>query len=145
MARFVFVFLLLVGFSLGDILTSKSASAGVVAKIDLSEQRMRVYVNGRIAHTWQISSGRGRFRTPTGNYNPYRMHRMWYSQRYNNAPMPFSVFYHRGYAIHGTDQISRLGQVASHGCIRLHPNNAHVFYDLVRRHGASSTQIQIVN
>ncbi|MBL4759144.1 MAG: L,D-transpeptidase [Rhizobiales bacterium] len=99
MARFVFVFLLLVGFSLGDIVTSKSASAGVVAKIDLSEQRMRVYVNGRIAHTWQISSGRGRFRTPTGNYNPYRMHRMWYSQRYNNAPMPFSVFYHRGYAI----------------------------------------------
>jgi len=119
------------------------ASAGVTARIDLSAQQMSVYVDGRLRHSWPVSTGRGRYRTPRGTFRPQVMRRMHYSSRYNNAPMPHSIFFYRGYAIHGTNQISRLGQRASHGCVRLHPRAARTLYQLVRRHGPGRTRIVI--
>ena len=115
----------------------------VKAKIDLSKQRMNVVVNGEVVHTWKISSGRRGYTTPTGSYYPYRMHKMWYSRKYDNAPMPHAVFFRGGYAVHGTTSISRLGRPASHGCIRLHPENAKKFYDLVRAHGRNRTLVSL--
>lgn len=115
----------------------------VKAKIDLSKQRMNVEVNGEVVHTWKISSGRRGYTTPTGSYYPYRMHKMWYSRKYDNAPMPHAVFFRGGYAVHGTKSISRLGRPASHGCIRLHPENAKKFYDLVRAHGRNRTLVSL--
>lgn len=119
------------------------ASASVVAKIDLSSQRMNVYVNGMHYHSWPVSTARRGYRTPTGNYRPTRMHRMWYSRKYHMSPMPYSIFFRGGYAIHGTRSVSRLGRRASHGCVRLHPSNARRLYYLVKQHGAGNTRIQI--
>jgi lipoprotein-anchoring transpeptidase ErfK/SrfK len=119
------------------------ASAGVVARIDLSAQQMNVYVNGHLRHSWLVSTGRGRYRTPRGTFRPTVMRRMHYSSRYNNSPMPHSIFFYRGYAIHGTHEISRLGRRASHGCVRLHPRAARTLYHLVRRHGPRRTRIVI--
>ena len=85
------------------------ANAGITAKIDISEQRMRVYVNGRQKYTWKISTGRSGYRTPTGNYRPQRMYRRYFSTKYNNAPMPHSVFFRGGYAIHGTKSYPQPG------------------------------------
>ena len=115
----------------------------VKAKIDLTKQRMNVIVDGETVHTWKISSGRRGYSTPTGSYYPYRMHKMWYSRKYDNAPMPHAVFFRGGYAVHGTNSISRLGNPASHGCIRLHPDNAKKFYDLVRKHGRNRTMVSL--
>ena len=115
----------------------------VKAKIDLSKQRMNIVVDGETVHTWKISSGRRGYSTPTGSYYPYRMHKMWYSRKYDNAPMPHAVFFRGGYAVHGTNSISRLGRPASHGCIRLHPDNAKKFYDLVRAHGRNRTMVSL--
>jgi lipoprotein-anchoring transpeptidase ErfK/SrfK len=124
-------------------LAADAAAANVVAKISISQQTMEVVVNGRTAHRWAVSTGAGRARTPTGTFRPIRMHRQWYSRRYNNAPMPHSIFFYKGYAIHGTDQISRLGRPASKGCIRLHPKNAAALFALVRQHGPGKTRIVI--
>jgi hypothetical protein len=55
--------------------------------------------------------------------------------------MPHSIFFHKGYAIHGTIHVSRLGRRASHGCVRLHPANAATLFALVRNHGATDTRI----
>ncbi len=118
-------------------------SAGVVARIDLSAQHMSVYVDGRLRHSWRVSTGRGRYRTPRGTFRPTVMRRIHYSSRYNNSPMPYSIFFHRGYAIHGTHEVSRLGRRASHGCVRLHPSAARTLYHLVRRHGPGRTRIVI--
>ncbi len=115
----------------------------VTAKIDLSKQRMNVVIDGKVKHSWKISSGRRGYGTPTGTYYPYRMHKMWHSRKYNMAPMPHAVFFHGGYAVHGTNSISRLGNPASHGCIRLHPENAKKFYDLVRAHGRNRTMVSL--
>lgn len=90
----------------------------VVAVVDLSEQRMRVYVEGVEKYVWKVSSGRRGHGTPTGEWRPYRMHTMWHSRKYNMAPMPHSVFFHRGYAVHATGAVGRLGRP---GQPRLHP------------------------
>ena len=124
---------------------SKADAATITAKIDISSQRMNVYRNGRRLYTWKVSTGRGRYRTPTGNYRPTVMRRMHYSSKYNNSPMPYSIFFRGGYAIHGTNQIRRLGRPASHGCVRLHPRNAAKLYSLVKRAGARNTRIRITH
>ena len=71
--------------------------------------------------------------------------RMHYSKKYDNAPMPNSIFFLGGYAIHATYYINQLGRPASHGCIRLHPQNAAKLYALVQKHGLKSTRITITN
>src|SRR5262245_47768516 len=96
-----------------------AAAASVVAKIDLSSQRMYVTVNGVAKYTWPVSTARAGYRTPTGSFRPQRLERMWYSSKYENSPMPHSVFFLGGYAVHGTGAIGSLGRPASHGCVRL--------------------------
>src|SRR5687767_10198778 len=108
-----------------------AASAGVVARINISNQTMTVSEDGNVLYSWAVSTGRGSYRTPRGTFRPIRMHKMWYSQKYDNSPMPYSIFFHRGYAIHGTDYVNRLGRPASHGCVRLHPRHAKTLYNLV--------------
>lgn len=120
-----------------------SASSDVVAKISLSNQTMQVYVNGLRRYSWPVSTARSGYRTPTGNFGPTRMHRTYFSKKYHGSPMPYSIFFHRGYAIHGTNYVKSLGRPASHGCIRLHPSNAATLFSLVKRHGAGNTQIVI--
>ncbi len=119
------------------------AKARVEANIDLSRQRMTVYVDGRYYDTWKVSTGRPGYYTPRGTFRPYLLKRMHYSRKYDNAPMPYSVFFRGGYAIHGTNVISRLGTPASHGCVRLHPRNAEEFYSLIKRYGLRNTVIRI--
>ncbi|GAB4240580.1 MAG: hypothetical protein Kow0032_28300 [Methyloligellaceae bacterium] len=117
----------------------------VLAKVDKSEQRMRVYVNGKPVYSWRVSTARGGYITPTGSWRPTRIHKMWHSRKYNMAPMPYSVFYYRGYAVHGTYDLKRLGRPASHGCVRLHPGNAKKLYQLVARYGMANTQIVVTH
>ena len=119
------------------------ACAGVEARVDLGEQSMNVYVDGKLRHSWPISSGRRGYETPTGNYRPKRLEKEWYSRQYDDAPMPYSVFFSGGYAIHGGHR--RVGGPASHGCIRLTTGNAAKFYSLVSSHGSSRTRIVIAD
>ena len=123
--------------------TASLAHAGVDIHIDKSQQRMTVVVDGRIVHNWPVSTGRRGYGTPSGVYHPQWLARRWFSRRYYHSPMPYSIFFTRGYAIHGSYEISRLGGPASHGCVRLHPANAAILYGLVQRHGTGSTTIVI--
>lgn len=120
-----------------------AAFASVVAQINLSSQRMHVFVNGKPAYTWKVSTARSGYRTPTGTYKPYHLARRHYSSIYNNSPMPHSIFFYKGYAIHGSYETKYLGRPASHGCVRLHPSNAARLYSLVQRYGAGNTTISI--
>ena len=111
--------------------------------IDLSEQKMRVYKGETLLYNWLVSTARGGYSTPIGNYKPYHLAKMHYSKLYDNSPMPYSIFFKHGYAIHGTNYIRSLGRVASHGCVRLHPNNAKKLFYLVKSHGYNRTKIKI--
>ncbi|QIB32540.1 L,D-transpeptidase [Ancylobacter pratisalsi] len=115
----------------------------VVAHVDLSTQRMEVWVNGWRQYIWQVSTARSGYRTPVGSFRPQRMYKRYFSRKYYNSPMPYSIFFHGGYAIHGTNDLKRLGRPASHGCIRLHPGNASTLYSLVSTYGRNNTAIVI--
>jgi lipoprotein-anchoring transpeptidase ErfK/SrfK len=141
MRRFIFL-AALVGLALA---LPTAAFASVVAQINLSSQRMHVFVNGKPAYTWKVSTARSGYRTPTGTYKPYHLARRHYSSIYNNSPMPHSIFFYKGYAIHGSYETKYLGRPASHGCVRLHPSNAARLYSLVQRYGAGNTTIRITN
>jgi lipoprotein-anchoring transpeptidase ErfK/SrfK len=119
------------------------AAASVVVTINKSTQRMSVAVNGSLQFTWPVSTGRAPYGTPNGTFTPQMMARSWFSRKYYNSPMPHSIFYYKGYAIHGTTHISRLGGPASHGCVRLHPRNAATLFALVQSHGKANTRIVV--
>ena len=120
------------------------AGAEIVVVINKSKQRMTVVVDGIEQHVWRISTGLGGG-PKTGIYRPERLERKWFSRKYGMSPMPHSIFFHEGYAIHGTIYISRLGKRASHGCVRLHPTNAATLFNLVRSRGMSDTMIVVTN
>ena len=125
------------------LLTTEAALASVVANIDISRQRMTITVDGAPYASWPVSTGVNGNNTPTGSYRPYLVKRMHYSSKYENSPMPHSVFFRGGYAIHGTQYVKRLGRRASHGCVRLHPANAARLYKLVLIYGFDNTRIRI--
>jgi lipoprotein-anchoring transpeptidase ErfK/SrfK len=122
-----------------------SAQAKVAVRIDISSQTMSVSVNGWHYAHWRVSTARRGYWTPRGSFRPYLLKRMHYSSKYDNSPMPHSVFFKGGYAIHGTGYVRSLGRPASHGCIRLAPGNAARLYNLIRQYGYRGTRIVITN
>jgi lipoprotein-anchoring transpeptidase ErfK/SrfK len=120
-----------------------AAQAGIVAKINISSQRMNVFVDGVPRYNWPVSTARPGYRTPTGTFRPTAVVRYHASTIYSGSPMPYAIFFLRGYAIHGSYETRYLGRPASHGCVRLHPVNAAALYSLVKQYGAGNTLIQI--
>jgi lipoprotein-anchoring transpeptidase ErfK/SrfK len=113
------------------------------ADIDLTNQRMTVSDENGVIDSWKVSTARGGYKTPTGTYTANWTSRMHYSKQYHNSPMPYSVFFNRGVAVHGTNAVSRLGRPASHGCVRSHTRDAKKFYNLVHKHGLKLTKITV--
>lgn len=111
--------------------------------IDLKTQRLTVSEYGAVKYTWPISSGTEEFPTPRGTFRPQWTAKMWYSKKYDNAPMPHAVFINGGVAVHATYHTRSLGRPASHGCIRLAPANAATFYKLVHKHGLKMTRVSV--
>jgi lipoprotein-anchoring transpeptidase ErfK/SrfK len=141
----MFMKVLCIAFAFAVVLSAMPAHAStIVAKIDISDQRMQVFVNGWPRYSWAVSTARSGYRTPVGTYKAVRMEKMWYSRKYDMSPMPHSIFFKGGYAIHGTNYLKRLGTPASHGCVRLHPDNAAQLYSLVRENGMANAQILVV-
>ncbi len=117
----------------------------VQVHVDISSQAMSVSVNGSHYASWRVSTGREGYYTPRGSYSVKRMARVYYSRKYDNAPMPNSVFFHGGFAIHATNSVRALGRPASHGCVRLAPGNAAKLYALVEQYGPRRTRITLTN
>jgi hypothetical protein len=111
-----------------------AARADVVIRVDKTTQRLDVSVDGVHRYAWPVSTARWGYRTPNGTYHPQRLARQWYSRKYDMSPMPHSIFFNGGYAIHGSYEVSHLGRPASHGCIRLSPAHAATLYALVQNH-----------
>jgi lipoprotein-anchoring transpeptidase ErfK/SrfK len=115
----------------------------VTARISLSSQTMTVTHNGFVKYKWKVSTARKGYVTPTGSYRAYWASRHHRSRKYDNAPMPWAIFFNGGYAVHATYDLKRLGRPASHGCVRLHPKDAAVFFSLAQRYGLKNTKVVI--
>lgn len=130
--------------SLSPAAATEAEAGAVVARVSISEQKIRVYRDGALLYTWPVSTAKAPKITPTGSFTPEFLSRDHKSSLYNNAPMPFAIFYRGNYAIHGTNQIKRLGSPASKGCVRLHPDNARVLFKMVREVGMKNTRVIIL-
>jgi hypothetical protein len=120
------------------------ASAGVVININKKTQQMTVAVDGAQLYAWKVSTGKEGRWTPSGTFTAFRTERFHFSEEWDNAPMPHSIFFTmQGHAIHGSPYVKRLGTPVSHGCVRLAPGNARTLYSLVTREGLANTKIVI--
>lgn len=99
-----------------------------------------------------MSTGKGKYETPELNLRPSGPVFIKYTSRkfpggnYQGlGNMPYAVFLRGGYAIHGTTpgNFPKLGTKASHGCIRLHPDNAKIFNELVKVIGLENTWVSV--
>ncbi|MGZ8415794.1 MAG: L,D-transpeptidase [Methyloceanibacter sp.] len=119
----------------------KPARATILIQIDKPTQVMTVTVNGAVHYRWRVSTGATGFSTPPGTYKPFRMEVMHYSQEWDNAGMPHSIFFtSRGHAVHGSNHPG-LGTPVSHGCVRLTLGNAATLFQLVGARGMAETTV----
>ena len=94
-----------------------SPAGPITLVISLSEQRLYVYRNGIAIGVSTISSGRRGMETPTGVFSILQKRVKHFSNKYNNAPMPYMQrLTWDGIALHGGHLP---GYPASHGCVRL--------------------------
>jgi hypothetical protein len=118
------------------------AASTVLINIDKTSQRMTVFLDGEERYDWPVSTGRAGYSTPSGTFTPTSMNEIWYSKQWDNSPMPHSIFFMKdGHAIHGSHEVKNLGKPASHGCVRISPQNAATLYALVARNGLKNTQV----
>jgi lipoprotein-anchoring transpeptidase ErfK/SrfK len=122
-------------------LTTTPALAETNITISKSHQMMQVDTDAG-SYQWPVSTARRGYVTPTGTFHPYSLQPMHYSRKYDNSPMPHSIFFSGGYAIHATPHVANLGRPASHGCVRLHPSHAATLYEIVKHD--PNTTIRIV-
>jgi hypothetical protein len=131
--------------ALAWLISIQTAEARLDILVDKATQRMLVIQDGYMRYMWPVSTGRDETATPNGVYTPQRLERNWFSRAYYNSPMPYSIFFRNGYAIHGSYAINQLGGPASHGCVRLHPHHAALLFDLVQQEGPDKTTIEVTD
>ena len=120
----------------------KKTGSAILININKAKQRMTVFVDGIEKYHWPVSTGRAGYSTPSGSYTATSMNEIWYSKEWDNSPMPHSIFFIRdGHAIHGSYEVKNLGKPASHGCVRISPENATTLYALVKQNGLGNTQV----
>jgi len=128
------------------LIVSVPAKADILVNISKSQQRAAVLVDGKEVYRWPVSTGRRGHATPTGTFHPLRLERHWYSHQYEMTPMPWAMFFFRGYAVHGTMEAYNLGHPASHGCVRLRPDHAEALFSLVHKEkNLAATKIVVMN
>lgn len=124
----------------------------VWADVDKRAQRLYLYLDGVLTYTWKVSTGKTGYTTPDFDRNPNgRIYDRYTSTRYPDGDynglgnMPYAVFIQAGFALHGTTRGNwgRLGIPASHGCIRLHPDNEFIINRLVRKLGIYNVWITV--
>ena len=126
--------------------------------VDLTEQRLYAYEDGREIYNFAISSGKWG-RTPKGKF------KIWIKLRYTKMEggsralrtyyhlpnVPYVMYFYndeipmsRGYGIHGTYWHDNFGQPMSHGCINMRTEEVELLYhwakpDLRERNSVAAT------
>ncbi len=127
------------------VVVAAPAKADILVNISKSQQKLEVVVDGTEFYRWPVSTGRRGHATPNGTFHPIRLERHWYSHEYQLTPMPWAMFFFRGYAMHGTMEAYNLGHPASHGCVRLRPDHAEALFALVHKRKLAATKIVVMN
>lgn len=116
----------------------------LVITVNKVSQKMTVELDGDELYKWPVSTGAPGYDTPSGTFRPFRMEKEHFSKEWDDAPMPYSIFFTgEGHALHGSYHVKSLGRRASHGCVRILPANAAILFALVQKTGMSNTRVVI--
>ncbi len=130
-------------------------SYDIIVKVNLKDtqknygQRMRVYKRGEgLIYYWKVSTARKGKHTPRGYFTPQLFSSEHQSSLYNNAHMPWAVFFNGNIAMHAilnSNKIARLGRVASAGCVRMEPQRAEILFHMIGQSGEALVEEIDVN
>ncbi|TDV47059.1 L,D-transpeptidase [Actinophytocola oryzae] len=116
--------------------TGVPCGAGVDACVDLSSKQTWLIKDGAVVYgPAPITSGRAGYRTPPGTFSVGWKDIDHKSSEFNDAPMPFSVFFNGGIAFHQGSLSAE-----SHGCIHLSRAAAEAYYNAL----AVGDKVQVV-
>lgn len=116
----------------------------LIITVNKVSQKLTVELDGEQLYKWPVSTGAPGYDTPSGNFRPFRMEKEHFSKEWDDAPMPYSIFFTgEGHALHGSYHVKSLGRRASHGCVRILPANAAILFALVQKTGMSNTRVII--
>ena len=125
------------------IMAAPAARASLLITVDKAAQQMTVTVDGDPRYIWPVSTGRDGYDTPGGQYTPFRMEKDHFSREWDDAPMPYSIFFTKqGHAIHGTNHKID-GSPESHGCVRLSVAHASQLWTLVKAQGMANVRVEL--
>lgn len=90
-------------------------------EVVLSSQRTIAWQGDRQVRTMVVSTGISRYPTPTGSFRVYAKYPSvtMSGPDYRLPGVPDTMFFYRGYAIHGTYWHENFGSPMSHGCVNL--------------------------
>jgi hypothetical protein len=103
--------------------------------VDLSEQTLVAYEGDKPVYATVISSGKEGYEPPTGLYQVQQKYISTTMNAtdpidgfYEVEEVPWTLYYHGGYALHGAYWHTDFGKVRSHGCTNIAPVDARWLY-----------------
>jgi lipoprotein-anchoring transpeptidase ErfK/SrfK len=99
--------------------------------VNLKTQRIFAYQDGHLVHSSLMSSGNPGTETVQGDYKIYVKYtstRMT-GPGYDIPDVPWTMYFYKGYGIHGAYWHNNFGRTMSHGCVNLDTNEAKWFFD----------------
>ncbi len=106
-----------------------ASGKGIV--VSLARQRIFAYENGHLVHSALMSSGNPGTETVQGDYHIYVKYtstRMT-GPGYDIPDVPWTMYFYKGYGIHGAYWHNDFGRTMSHGCVNLETSEAKWFFD----------------
>ena len=99
--------------------------------VDLSQQMLYAYEGNTIVASFLVSTGVPQFPTVTGQYHIYikLVSTLMAGDGYYLPDVPYTMYFYKGYGIHGTYWHNNFGHPMSHGCVNMYtPDAEWMFY-----------------
>lgn len=130
----------------------EAAVSDLRLRVDLSDRTLEAMIGDEVIEAYPVSVGKSGHSTPTGQYRiakviwnpgwvppPSRWARGKSAKRPGDPGNPMKrvkmFFREPTYYIHGTGEVDSLGSAASHGCIRMAPDDAEHLGKIVMEYG----------
>jgi len=108
-----------------------SSDTGKEIVVVLHEQKVYAYQDGQVVHSALASTGVARYPTPVGQYRIYvkYLSTLMTGPGYYLPNVPYTMYFYKGYGLHGTYWHNNFGHPMSHGCVNLPTAEARWFYE----------------
>jgi lipoprotein-anchoring transpeptidase ErfK/SrfK len=108
-----------------------SAGSGVRwIDVNLSKQMLYAYEGNTVVKSFLVSTGVSQFPTVTGQYHIYvkYLYTLMHGVGYYLPNVPYTMYFYKGYGIHGTYWHHNFGHPMSHGCVNMYTPDAEWMY-----------------